>query len=282
MAGDKLSKFKFYSLGIVAANKPLDSHEIEVVPIEDFPMLDGEATDNVYKYKAKFKDAENSNFSTELKTTVSVPATWIPISNPNRKTSPDVRRGATVMLYSFGDSDKLWWNTLKDDARKLETVCYSFSNNRDENKPDTPDTTYFFEVSTHKKTVHLHTSNNDGEPFAYDIQINAKDGFVVIADDVGNYIELKSDDKRIRLKNSVDSSITIEGTVATIKALTTIVDSTKTIIKGDVQVDGTIHSNKAISSDAGISGTGNISSGGNISAVGTIIDGGGNSNHHSH
>jgi hypothetical protein len=40
------SLLKPVSVGIVAANKALDSDEIEVVLAEEFPMVDGEITDN--------------------------------------------------------------------------------------------------------------------------------------------------------------------------------------------------------------------------------------------
>ncbi len=39
-------KLKVYSLGIVAKNKALDSHKIEVTPIEDLSMVNGEITDH--------------------------------------------------------------------------------------------------------------------------------------------------------------------------------------------------------------------------------------------
>lgn len=266
MSLDHISKLHFYSLGIVAANKEVTSDTIEVVPIEEFPMLDGEVTDNKYKYEVSYKDGNNKPANLKLDTTVSIPAEWLPISNSNRRSSPDVRRGETVVLYSFGDSNKVFWNTLKNDIRlrRLETVIYGFSNNSKENVRDTPDSTYFLEVSTHKKIMHVHTSKNDGEPFSYDVQINAKDGFVVITDDIGNYFELKSGDSRIRAQNNLGTSVTIEKEVATVIAKMSIIDSPETLITGNVTIKG------------------NLNTGGNIAGGGTIMDASGNSNHHSH
>ena len=48
----KMSQFQFYSIGIVAANKKPSSNDIEVIPIEETPMIDGDATDNIDKYTA--------------------------------------------------------------------------------------------------------------------------------------------------------------------------------------------------------------------------------------
>lgn len=220
MENQKLSKLQFYSLGIVAANKVLSENLIEVTPVEEFPMLDGEITDNVESYKIEYKDAKNIPQKVDLKTTVSIKAKWLPINNSNRRTAPDVRRGELVVLYRFADTDEYWWNTLKNDnrLRRLETVIYSFNNLRVENIEDTADTAYWLEVSTHKKLMHVHTSKNDGEPFAYDIQINAKEGNLVITDDAGNYVLIDSAEKTIRLQNTLGSFIDINSSNITINA----------------------------------------------------------------
>ena len=65
--------------------------------------------------------------------------------------------------------------------------------------------TYYFEMSSHTKSVTLHTSKADGEPFAYTLQINAKEGCITVTDDAGNYFTLNSAETRLELKN-VDGS----------------------------------------------------------------------------
>lgn len=211
MDNQKLSKLQFYSLGIVANNKPLSSFLIEVTPVEEFPLLDGEITDNVESYQIDYKDAKEIPQKVDLKTTVSIKAKWLPINNSNRRTPPDVRRGEHVVIYRFADTDQYWWNTLQNDnkLRRLETVIYSFNNLRQENIVDTADTSYWLEISTHKKLVHFHTSKNDGEPFAYDIQINAKEGSLVITDDAGNYVLIDSAEKTVHLQNAMGSYVDI-------------------------------------------------------------------------
>lgn len=203
------SKLHIYGLGIVAANKQLNSKFIEVVPIEATPMLDGEITDNMETIVTNGKDANGAIYENSVLTTASIQAEWLPIGISNRMTSPDVRRGEHVVLYKFGDTDKYYWTTLLYDMklRKLETVIWVFSNTRDEDADGTPDTTYFLEISTHKKLVHLHTSKSDGEPFVYDIQLNTKDGVFTFQDDIGNYIQLDSKNVRIEIKNADGSWI---------------------------------------------------------------------------
>lgn len=206
-----LSQLQFYSIGIVAANKNIKSKDIEVVPLEHTPLVSGELTDNVSKYKAKSKGAMKDSFSIEIDTTLSIQATWLPLGNSNRHTAPDVRRGEMVAIYRFSDTDEFWWNTLKNDSklRRLETVVYAFSNNSKEDVENDANSTYFFEVSTHKKTITVHTSNNDGEPTTFDIQINAGEGRIIIQDDKENFVLIDSVNNRLLFKNADNSFIDI-------------------------------------------------------------------------
>ena len=220
MSEPGVSKLKFYSLGLVAINKLLTSNTIEVTPVEDFPMVNGEITDNIEKYKSSSVDNLGSVKNVEVQTTVSIKATWLPINNSNRKTSPDVRRGETVVLYQFADSDKYYWNTLFDDnkLRRLETVVYAFSNNSQEDIADTANSTYYLEVSTHRKLIHVHTSKNDNEPYSYDVQINAKEGVITITDDIGNSFVLNSAERRLTMQNTDGSIIDVNKQIINIMA----------------------------------------------------------------
>jgi len=231
MEAQSVSKLQFYSLGLVSANKILSSKDIEVTPVEDFPMLDGEITDHIDLYKATSKDAAGSTTKVQIDTTASVKATWLPISNSNRRTPPDVRRGETVVLYKFSDTDKFWWNTLFNDSRlrRLETVIYAFSDNAEENVEDTATSTYFLEVSTHRKIIHLHTSKSDKEPFIYDVQINAKEGVITITDDAGNYFILNSRDTRLTMRNGDGSIVDIDKTNITLSSTDSITLKSKNI-----------------------------------------------------
>lgn len=208
----KLSQFNVYSIGIVAANKPLSSKNIEVVPIEDSPMHNGELTDGITKSTASAKTPTGAAYSVEVTTTPSIKATWLPIGSSNRMTAPDVRRGETVILYQFAGDDQFWWATLKDDMhlRKLETVIYAFSATSAEGAKPSAENMYFLEISTHKKHIHLHTSTANGEPFKYDIQINTADGFIQFKDDVGNSFTLDSMNHMLSMVNQDGSSATID------------------------------------------------------------------------
>jgi hypothetical protein len=241
------SKLHIYGLGIVAANKELHSKFIEVAPIEALPMLDGEITDNIQTIVTKGKDAFGGVYEDSVLTTASIQAEWLPIGISNRATAPDVRRGEHVVLYKFGDTDKYYWTTLIYDMklRKLETAIWVFSNTRNEDSDGTPDTTYFLEISTHKKLIHLHTSKSDGEPFVYDIQLNTKDGVFTFQDDIGNYIQLDSKNVRIEAKNADGTWIDMNRRVINMYAPEDI------NIRADNDIN--ISAGNNINSDAGLS-----------------------------
>lgn len=204
-----VSKLKFYSIGLVAENKKLGSTEIEATPIEELTMLDGEISAASQDYKGAATDSLGRNYESSVKTQVTISARWLRFGDANRMTAPDVRRGESVMLFQFGDADKYYWMTLKQDShlRKLETVVWAISATQNESSQTDADNSYYLEISSHTKVVHFHTSKADGEPFAYDIQINAKTGSILITDDVGNFISLDSSENRLELKNADGSHI---------------------------------------------------------------------------
>lgn len=289
------SKMMPYSIGIVAANKELDSKEIEVVATEMFPMYGGEITDNVSNIETKGESADGTNYESKLKATVSIKATWLPMHGSNRITAPDVRRGEIVQLYQFGDVDKYYWATLKDDLhlRKLETVIWAFSNTSKEDQKPTYDSTYFVEVSTHKSLIHLHMSDSNGEVTTYDMQFNGKEGYVVLQDGIGNYIKLSSLDKQFHVETAEGSFVDLTGGNLhiklsgkyTLEAPETVETTNRTqtgnaTVNGDTTTTG-MHTTAALSTKAGSGGTtatfdgpvqfnASVSSTSDISTSGTI------------
>lgn len=203
-----ISKLVPYSLGVVAQNKVLSSKEIEVTPIEEVPFVDGELTATPNTATATATNADGGTYTSTTATAVTIKARWLPISVTNRMTAPDVRRGEYVMIYRYAEADTFYWTTLKDDMslRKLETVVWGWSGTPDENVVNGPSNMYFFEVSTHRKVVHFHTSKANGEPYTYDLQLDTATGKFTFTDDIGNYIFLDSAEHRIVLHNTDGST----------------------------------------------------------------------------
>lgn len=234
-----VSKLRFYSIGIVAQNKPINTDMIDVTPTEELNMLDGELTAHTENISVTGVNHDGQAYSGNVNSNNVIRAKWLPINSSNRKTSPDVRRGESVIIYQFGDSTNYFWSTLKDDSnlRKLETVIYSFSATTKEDTEQSASNTYYLEISTHKKCCTFHTSKDNGEPFAYTVQINTKDGIFIITDDVGNYYYLNSKERILEMRNIDDTSVKIDKTSILNTSNKDIINKTKSfIIKASKEV----------------------------------------------
>lgn len=206
----RVSQLHIYSYGIVGAVKELSSMTVEVMPVEDNVLADGVLSDNISNYMASGKDASGNSYQSTTPTTLTVQATWMPMGS-NRMTAPDVRPGERVMLYRFGDTDKYYWVTIGSDMnlRKLETAVYAWNGSPGEGSGTTGDTSYFFEVSTHQKLVHFHTSKGNGEVCGFDVQINPGTGKVQVQDDLGNFFLLDAVNQILQLSNAAGTSMQI-------------------------------------------------------------------------
>jgi hypothetical protein len=214
----QVSKFKIYSIGIVGENKSLTGDIIEVTPKEELPMLDGEITADQTLVSASGKDSTGGEYTSKVSTGSTVQAKWLRLATSNRLTAPNVRRGEEVIIYQMADTDKYYWVTMLEDLklRKLETVVYAFSATKEEGADPAHDNCYYMEVSSHKQIVTLHTSMANGEYCSYDVQINAKDGYITLQDSIGNEIRLDSRKLHLYMKNNAGSIVEINRDVANI------------------------------------------------------------------
>lgn len=188
------SGFRFYSYGIVTEDKKRGSDLIRVWPVEHLPRANGELNTNAPKYKSDVADISGRTTPTQAVGEEVVVAKWVPLSNSNRMSAPDVVANETVMICTTADTNEFVWFTIyrEPKLRRLETVLYAFGNLVGKLKEWTKKESYWFEVSTHDKYIHVHTSKSDGERYGYDVRIDARNGRIFLKDDVGNYILLDS------------------------------------------------------------------------------------------
>ena len=209
----QLSKLHFYSIGYAAENKKLTSHELEVYPAEVMGYLQGDVNSDSAEDSHDGVDAFGQNYSVPVNVTNSIKAHWYSFGS-NRKTPPDIRRGEQVVLMRFADVDKYYWlsTNQSENLRRLETVIYAFSNvsSNDEDVELDGSNTYYIEISTHNKTITLVTNKNDGEAAAYTFQFNTKEGSVTLQDDIGNFLELLSVERKWTLQNADQSRVVLD------------------------------------------------------------------------
>lgn len=197
------SKLQVYSIGEAAENKALDSFELEITPTEVTPMVDGELSTNAQQLQTQGADSTGAQYQVNAPTAGTIKATWLPLGQPNRMTAPDVRRGEQVVVYRFGDTDKYYWNTMRNDLafRRLETVVFAISATQTEGSKIDKTNSYFLEISSHKKSITLSTSKANGEPYAYLFTFDLAQGKVSLSDDIDNTLFLDSSQNQWHIQN---------------------------------------------------------------------------------
>lgn len=202
----EISKFVLYGIGRAANNKTLNpehKHELEITPIEQLSMLDGQLISLPFDSEAEGLRPDGSTYSSKVKLNTALTATWLPFGS-NRKDPPDVRRGERVFIYRYGDTDQYYWKETgwDDHLRRLETVHYRFSATADPDaNMDDPENYYHLMVSTHEKLITLKTSSVNGEACQYALQFNTGTGLFVLTDDQGNFFQLESLAKIMSMQN---------------------------------------------------------------------------------
>lgn len=252
------SAFKFYSFGIVVEDKKLGSDIIRVTPIEEIGLATGQKEeliitagsenskpnvdlqlkevvplgDQTMQYNVALRDHQGIVRNESVKADVSFEATWIPLSDSNRITSPDVVKSETVMIFKVADTDEYYWSTiLSEYLRRLETVITSYSNKPKGIDPYDSETSYWTKVSTHEKLIHLHTAKNDGETTDWDIKLDTGNGILSINDNIGNTVVINSPE---------GTMVTTMNTQFTVITPLVYLDTPTVVMTGDLIVKGTV------------------------------------------
>ena len=197
------SGFNFYCYGEVAANKPEDTNIIEVFPKELMYDLNGEISNTSENVTINRTSADGKVKVDKASAKNTIPARWLGLGGSNRVSSPDVRKGETVLVFRYGTNDDYYWEPITTETTKRgkETVTYLFKNTDSQDEVN-ENNSYFLTYSTRHKFVHLHTSKNDGEPVAFDIKLNTKKGIFTLTDSRGNLIDLKSVEDYLKFKTN--------------------------------------------------------------------------------
>lgn len=223
MAGD-ISKFKRYCIGTVAEDLITGNKAIKIYPHEHIANVDGdiEQTDSVSKQS---KDSQNRSYNVSVNTKVTITAIWRN-PNSNRTTPPNVRRGETVEVYQYDNTDKYYWMTISNelDLRGLEHVEYVYVNDPAA-KEINDSNSYKVIYSTLNKLVGFRTSDNNGEATTYEKMLDTKRGIdIIVLDGFGNNIILDSNEGGLNI--TTNTHVTLKTTNAIIETETCSITAT--------------------------------------------------------
>ena len=208
----QLSQLHLYSVGYACENLDPASKELEVYPVEVAGYSQGELTATQAAETDDGEDFFGQKYSVKVNVSHSIKATWLNFSS-NRATPPNIRRGEKIFIWRFADVDKYYWmeSNETEHLRRLETVIFRLSNTRDESVTQlTSENTYYLLWSTHTKQITLVTTKSDGEPFAYTFQFNTEDGIVTLQDDIENFFELNSSERRLTLQTADKARLVLD------------------------------------------------------------------------
>ena len=271
----KTSELRFYSKGMVASNMPLSAlytGEIEVTPIEALPFLDGELAANQDKTVVKGVNVGGQHYTDTVITSNTIKAKWLRLGCGSTITAPNLRRGEEVILYQFADLPEYWWTTLGDGyrLRRLETVIMAISGTKDEGATLGTENCYYFEWSSHRKLLTLHTSAANGEPHAWDLQLNTGESTLVVTDNAGQVISINSGAKRIDLVNADGTTVVLDQKNIVLNAPETVSINCKNL---SVNASNGIALNTKSYSCSAASGSYSISNGYQVNAMSIDIQG---------
>lgn len=219
MAG-QISVFKLFSVGQVTKPKARNSRHVQVLALETASGTDGEVTHAPLEQIFKGVETDGSEYQVKSVSTRDMECEWFP-GETNQVTPPDVERGELVLIYRLADTDQYYWTSMgmRNHLRTLESVIimYGATPKAAGNGLDFTNC-YYQQWSPLDGHITIGTSQANGEAFKYTIQINTKQSFVAITDDVGNFMEVNSADNRVQLRNANESWFKAEKQVIDIKA----------------------------------------------------------------
>lgn len=205
--------WKFYDIARVAENKSRSTNDILVYLSTKTPELEGKGDVEVKQESEKFLDDDGNEVTVNIEHISAVTASWMPMSDRSLN-APDVRKNERVFIYRYADSETLYWipTNLDVNLRRLETRTFLFSGDPDgkSNEDRSPENSYAIHVSTHDKVISVTTTNLNGEPFTYAIELDTDKGTFTIVDNEGNVIRLDSKERQILLENSDKTKIILD------------------------------------------------------------------------
>lgn len=141
------------------------------------------------------------------------------MGDSNRMTSPDVREGSKVAVYTIVGSNTYYWNLdgVDQNTFRLETVIsgYSANPNLDVNTEFNVDDYYITKVDTRTGVMSARTAMANGEPTRFDVIIDGQNGTVSIAGNNESLVKIDDIERSFTYTNQDKAVFNINKTSGT-------------------------------------------------------------------
>lgn len=204
----EVSQLTIYSVGKAATDKARGEKKLDVILSEvSFAQptaVETTKTDAEVKHEG---EGGQDTIQTQLGNTVE--ALWWNF-NGIRVSPPDVKKDDDVLVLRLGDTDVYYWLDLNmANVKRLECVVFAINADPKSKIKQDLSNAYWFMMSSLDKSMHIHTSTANGEPFAWDIQLDTEKSILIVADSKGNKIYINSQEDDIGMVNSIGSKFQI-------------------------------------------------------------------------
>lgn len=220
-----MEDLKYIGIGLVSTPLTHGKRTIGVHLPGQFPFMSGEITLNPGMMTTKGKDSRGRPYIAKVETNSVITAEWWP-DDHNQLTAPMVQTGQRVQIWRNAKTEMYLWRSANMDPSLSvqETVVKAYAAKGKDGKEETltPENSYMTSFSTANKEISLKTSKANGEPVAFDVQINTKDGVILYKDDKGNIVQFDAVENRITAKNANGSYLDIDKNNVTVEAPDTI------------------------------------------------------------
>ena len=200
-----------YMIGRAAEDVKDGSVELRIIVPQLNPAASGAVEPGAADTVIETMTPDGTPEQRRAKTTNVITATYH--GQSNIKYRPTVRKGEQVLITQYGDSDRYFWESLGRDPelRQLDVYRVEVSDKTTLSEELTDDNTYLFELNTKTGQVTIKTAKTNGEQFRYMVQIDAKNGTLLIGDDAGNSAFINSVESQVRLANAKGSMLDLNG-----------------------------------------------------------------------
>ena len=212
-AGQANSKREYE--GIAICDKEESSRDLKVYCKDLLFLMQGELSAKNIDSTVKSNDTDKSVKTVNVTGKNYIECTYGgDFTNNNRAYPPDVRKGETVKIFQYGDSDQWYWMGCdrSQSLRKTERVRWHVNDTLENDCNMSDDNTYYFEMDTRQhKHILFSTSQSDGEAHQYRFKISPEESQVVITDEKMNMFILDTNKTRITMANEKGSLIQLDG-----------------------------------------------------------------------